>query len=127
MWKGDTMAEYKLGEVEMRFANLIWENEPLSSGELVKLCEKELDWKKSTTYTILRRVCDRELFRNENGTVTSLVSREEFEAVQSKQFVDESFGGSLPNFLAAFTSRNKLSEEEIQKLREIIEKSGGRE
>lgn len=127
MWKGDTMAEYKLGEVEMRFANLIWENEPLSSGELVKLCEKELDWKKSTTYTILRRVCDRELFRNENGTVTSLVSREEFEAVQSKQFVDESFGGSLPNFLAAFTSRNKLSEEEIRKLREIIEKSGGRE
>ena len=121
------MAEYKLGEVEMRFAKLIWENEPLSSGDLVKLCEKELDWKKSTTYTILRRVCDRELFRNENGTVTSLVSREEFEAVQSKQFVDESFGGSLPNFLAAFTSRNKLSEEEIRKLREIIEKSGGRE
>lgn len=117
------MSEYKLGEVEMRFANLIWENEPIPSGELVKLCEKELNWKKSTTYTILRRVCDRELFQNENGTVTSLVSREEFEAVQSRQFVDESFGGSLPKFLTAFTSRNKLSEEEIREMEEIIEKN----
>ncbi len=120
------MSEYKLGEVEMRFANLIWENEPIPSGELVKLCEKELNWKKSTTYTILRRVCDRELFQNENGTVTSLVSREEFEAVQSRQFVDESFGGSLPKFLTAFTSRNKLSEEEIREMEEIIEKNRAR-
>ncbi len=120
------MSEYKLGEVEMRFANLIWENEPIPSGELVKLCEKELNWKKSTTYTILRRVCDRELFQNENGTVASLVSREEFEAVQSRQFVDESFGGSLPKFLTAFTSRNKLSEEEIREMEEIIEKNRAR-
>ncbi len=117
------MAEYKLGEVEMRFANLIWDNEPISSGELVKLCEKELNWKKSTTYTILHRVCDRELFRNENGTVTSLVGREEFRAMQSRQFVEESFGGSLPKFLAAFTSRSKLSEKEIKELQEIIDKS----
>lgn len=117
------MAEYKLGEVEMRFANLIWDNEPLSSGELAKLCEKELNWKKSTTYTILRRVCDRELFQNEKGMVTSLVSREEFDTMRSKQFVDESFGGSLPKFLAAFTSQNKLSEREIKELREIIENS----
>ena len=117
------MAEYKLGEVETRFANLIWDNEPISSGELVKLCEKELNWKKSTTYTILRRVCDRELFRNENGTVTSLVGREEFRAMQSEQFVDELFSGSLPKFLAAFTARNKLSGKEIGELREIIEKN----
>ncbi len=121
--KGAEMAEYKLGEVETRFANLIWDNEPISSGELVKLCEKELNWKKSTTYTILRRVCDRELFRNENGTVTSLVGREEFQAMQSEQFVDELFSGSLPKFLAAFTARNKLSEKEIGELREIIEKN----
>lgn len=121
--KGTEMAEYKLGEVEMRFANLIWDNEPISSGELVKLCEKELNWKKSTTYTILRRVCDRELFRNENGTVTSLVGREEFDAMQSRQFVEESFGGSLPKFLAAFTSRSKLSEKEIKELQEIIDQS----
>lgn len=117
------MAEYKLGEVEMRFADLIWENEPLSSGELAKLCEKELSWKKSTTYTILHRVCDRELFQNEKGVVTSLVSKEEFLAMQSKQFVEDSFCGSLPKFLAAFTSRNKLSEEEIRQLQEIIEKN----
>lgn len=121
--KGAEMAEYKLGEVEMRFANLIWENEPLSSGNLVKLCEKELDWKKSTTYTILRRVCDRGLFQNESGIVTSLVSREEFDAMQSRQFVEESFGGSLPKFLAAFTSRSKLSEKEIKELQEIIDQS----
>ncbi len=120
------MAEYKLGEVEMRFANLIWDNEPIPSGELVKLCEKELSWKKSTTYTVLRRVCDRELFRNEKGTVTSLVSREEFRAMQSRQFVEESFGGSLPKFLTAFTSRNKLSEEEIREMQEIIEKNRAR-
>lgn len=118
------MAEYKLGEVEMRFANLIWDNEPISSGELAKLCEKELDWKKSTTYTILRRVCDRELFQNERGTVTSLVSRKEFDAMRSKQFVDETFSGSLTKFLAAFTSRSKLSEQEIKELKEIIEKNG---
>lgn len=117
------MAEYKLGEVETRFANLIWDNEPISSGELVKLCEKELNWKKSTTYTILRRVCDRELFRNEKGTVTSLVGREEFRSMQSKLLVDELFSGSLPKFLASFTARNKLSEKEIGELREIIEKN----
>jgi len=117
------MAEYRLGEVEMRFANLIWEHEPLSSGELAKLCERELNWKKSTTYTVLHRVCDRELFRNEKGVVTSLVSREEFYAMQSKQFVEDSFGGSLPKFLAAFTSRSKLSVDEIRQLQEIIEKN----
>ena len=80
------MAEYKLGEIEMRFADIIWENEPLASGELVKLCEKALNWKKSTTYTILRRVCDRELFQNQDGIVTSLVSKEEFFAGQSEKF-----------------------------------------
>lgn len=117
------MAEYKLGEVEMRFANLIWDNEPISSGELAKLCERELSWKKSTTYTILHRVCDRGLFCNEKGTVTSLVGREEFHAMKSKQFVEESFGGSLPKFLAAFTSKRKLSEAEIGELQEIIERN----
>ncbi len=117
------MAEYRLGEIETRFANLIWENEPLSSGDLAKLCEKELNWKKSTTYTILRRVCDRELFQNERGVVTSLVSKEEFYAMQSRQFVKESFSGSLPKFLTAFTSRSKLSEEEIRELQEIIDRN----
>lgn len=114
------MAEYKLGEVEMRFADIIWQNEPLTSGELVKRCEEELNWKKSTTYTILRRVCERELFQNEDGIVTSLVSKEEFFALQSEKFVEDTFQGSLPGFLAAFTSRRKLSEKEINELKQII-------
>lgn len=119
------MAEYRLGEIEMRFADIIWQNEPLTSGELVKLCEKELDWKKSTTYTILHRVCDRELFQNEGGMVTSLVSKEEFLAGQSEKFVEDTFHGSLPKFLAAFTKRKKLSEKEIEELQKIIDENRG--
>lgn len=117
------MIEYKLGEIEMKFADIIWSHEPLTSGELVKLCEKELDWKKSTTYTILRRVCERGLFRNEDGIVTSCVSKEEFLSNKTEQFVEETFAGSLPGFVAAFTAQRKLSEEEIQELQQIIEKS----
>ena len=112
------MAEYRLGEVERQFAEIIWEKEPLSSGELVTLCAKELDWKKSTTYTVLKRVCERGLFQNMDGT--SLVSREEFFGKQSEQFVEETFDGSLPSFVAAFTSQKKLSEEEIAELEELI-------
>lgn len=110
----------------MKFADIIWNNEPLQSGELAKLCQQELEWKKSTTYTILHRVCDRGLFRNENGTVTSVVSKEEFLAKQSERFLEESFSGSLPRFLATFTSQNKLSEKEIKEILDIIEQNGGR-
>ena len=114
------MTEYRLGEVERKFADIIWEHEPLSSGELAKLCEKELSWKKSTTYTILRRVCDRGLFQNKRGTVTSLVSRKDFLAKQSEKFVEETFQGSLPGFVAAFTSGRKLTAEEVEELKRII-------
>lgn len=117
------MAEYKLGEIEKKFAEIIWNHEPVNSGELVKLCEKELDWKKSTTYTILRRLCDRGLFQNSNGLVVSLVSREEFFAMQSEQFVENTFHGSLPGFVAAFTSRHKLSGKDIEELQRIIDQS----
>lgn len=117
------MAEYRLGAIEMRFADIIWNNEPLQSGELVKLCEKELNWKKSTTYTILRRLCERGIFQNTDGRVTSLVSKEEFTARQSEEFVEEAFQGSLPKFLTAFTTRKKLSDNEIQELQKIIEES----
>lgn len=117
------MIEYKLGDVEMKFADIIWENEPLSSGQLVKLCEDILQWKKSTTYTILRRVCDRGLFRNEDGMVTSNVSKMEFLSNKSEQFVEETFQGSLPGFIAAFTSQRKLSDEEVEELKKIIERS----
>lgn len=119
------MAEFRLGEIEMRFADIIWEKEPVSSGELVKICERELNWKKSTTYTVLRRICDRGLFQNEEGIVTSLVTKEEFLAGQSEKFVEETFHGSLPGFLAAFTKRKKLSDKEIEELEKIISENRG--
>lgn len=111
----------KLGLVESRFAELVWEHAPLGSGELVRLCEKELNWKKATTYTVLRKFCDRGMFRNENGVVTVVVSQEEFYAARSEEFVEETFGGSLPSFIAAFTQRKKLTPEEAAEIRKLIE------
>lgn len=119
------MAEYKLGEVESIFADIIWNNEPLSSRRLAQLAEERLNWKRTTTYTILKRLCDRELFQNNGGTVTSLVSREEFFARQSEMFVEDTFNGSLPAFLAAFGSRKKLSDAEIDELQKVIDSMRG--
>jgi len=119
------MAEYKLGEVESIFADIIWNNEPLSSRHLAELAEERLNWKRTTTYTILKRLCDRGLFRNEGGKVTSLVSREAFYARQSEMFVEETFNGSLPAFLAAFGSRKKLSDSEIDELQKVIDAMRG--
>ena len=107
----------------MRFATLIWENEPIASGELAKLSEKELNWKKSTTYTILKRLCERELFQNVGGVVTSLVSKQLFLAKQSEQFIEDNFEGSLPGFITAFTSGRKLTRKEIVELQRIIDES----
>lgn len=118
------MDNYKLGVVEQQFAELIWKNEPLSSGELVKLCQKELEWKKSTTYTVLKKLCDKGIFKNENGTVTSLISRDDFFAFQSQNFVDETFDGSLPAFIAAFTKKQTLSDKEIAEIRAMIDAIG---
>lgn len=115
------MGEMRMGAMEARFADIIWQNEPLPSSRLVELALQALDWKKSTTYTILKRLCDRGIFRNEKGTVTSQISREEFYAVQSERFVEETFDGSLPAFLAAFGRRRKLSEREIGELERMIE------
>ena len=117
--------DISLGEIEAKFADLIWENEPVSSGELVKLAEESLGWKKSTTYTVLKRLGDRGLFRNENGAVTSLISREEFYGRRSEQFVRETFGGSLPRFLTAFSGRRKLTEEEVDALMKFIDENRG--
>ena len=119
------MSEYTMGAVEMRFAEIIWEHEPVSSGELVKLCEQELNWKKSTTYTVLRRLCQKGIFISENGVVTSLLSKQMFQARQSEEIIEESFAGSLPDFVAACTSRKKLSKKEIKELKKIIENNGG--
>lgn len=115
------MKDYKLGKMERRFADLTWDNEPINSGELVKLCEKEFGWKKSTTYTMLRRLCDKGLFQNLDAVVSSILTREEFLTLQSEQFVDETFDGSLPLFLAAFAQRKQLTEKEIRELQKLID------
>ena len=119
------MSELRMGAIESHFADMIWENEPVPSPELVKLAERELNWKKSTTYTVLKRLCERGIFKNRGGVVTSLISRQDFYAVQSEKFVEETFSGSLPAFLAAFTTRKKLSEEEIAELQALIDQSRG--
>lgn len=119
------MEDTKLGVVETHFAEIIWANEPLASGELVKICTKELGWKKSTTYTVLKKLCERGLFQNREGTVSSLISKQEFQAMQSEQFVEETFEGSLPQFLTAFASRKKLSDKEIAEIQRIIDANRG--
>ena len=118
------MGDMRLGAIEAKFADLIWSNEPLSSAELVNLSAQELDWKKSTTYTVLRRLCEKGIFQNEDGTVTSKISKREFYAVQSEQFVDETFDGSLPAFLAAFTTRKALTAAEIAEIQQMIDSYG---
>ena len=115
------MDDMKLGVVESRFADIIWQHEPLHSRELVALCQQELNWKKPTTYTVLRKLCERGIFQNENGIVSSLISREEFYAMQSERFVEETFSGSLPAFLAAFTRRKELTQAEIAEIRRMID------
>ena len=115
------MADKTLGVVESKFADIIWSKEPLSSSELSKDAEKELGWKKTTSFTVLKRLCDKGLFKNEKGVVTSLVSREDFYSMQSERFVEETFQGSLPAFLAAFTGRKRLSREEVAELKRFVD------
>jgi len=119
------MEEYKLGTVESRFADIIWQHEPLHSRELVVLCQQQLNWKKPTTYTVLRKLCERGIFQNVDGMVSSILSRQEFYARQSEQFVEDAFGGSLPAFLAAFTTRKSLSPKEVEEIRKMIDSYGG--
>ncbi|MBE6717016.1 MAG: BlaI/MecI/CopY family transcriptional regulator [Ruminococcaceae bacterium] len=118
------MAELTLGTGEARFADIIWENEPITASQLVKNSENELKWKKTTSYTVLKRLCEKGIFQNVNGVVTSLISKKEFFSLQSEKFVEETFGGSLPAFVAAFTSRKSLSAKEVKELRELIDKYG---
>ena len=114
------MEDYKLGVMEMKFACLIWDNSPTPSGELVKLCEAQFNWKKSTTYTMLRRLCNRGIFQNADGIVSVLLTNREFQARQSEQFINETFDGSLPLFLATFATRAKFTDREIETLQNII-------
>lgn len=119
------MNDFKIGSAEARFADLIWAHEPVTSGEMARLGAAQFNWKKTTSFTVLKRLCDRRIFRNEGGVVTSLISREDFYARHSQQYVEEAFGGSLPAFLTAFGTRKKLSDREIDELERIIEKMRG--
>ncbi|MFI3254821.1 MAG: BlaI/MecI/CopY family transcriptional regulator [Eubacteriales bacterium] len=113
-----------LGEIEQKFANLVWENEPITSMDLVKLCEEALNWKKSTTFSILRKFCQRGIFKNEKSLVSSLISKEELKLLQSKQFLENTYDGSLPQFIAAFVSKSDLSSEELAEIQKIIQNQG---
>ena len=114
------MNDIELGTVQERFADIVWANEPLGSGELVKLCEAQMSWKKSTTYTVLRKLCDKGILKNEDGVVSSLVSKEQFYAEKSSQVVEDSFNGSLPAFVAAFVSKKKLTAKEAEEIQKLI-------
>ena len=118
------MSEIQLGVVEARFADIIWQNEPLLLRKLVAMCAKELNWKRTTTYTVLKKLCDRGIFVTKDRVVTALISKDEFYAIQSEQFVDDNFEGSLPAFVAAFTSRKSLTEQEGAQLKALVDSYG---
>lgn len=118
------MGELKMGTSEAKFADMIWEREPIASGDLARLAGQVFSWKKTTAFTVLKRLCERGLFQNREGVVTSLISKKEFYARHSEQYVKEAFGGSLPAFLAAFGSGKKLTEKEIDEIQKIIDSMG---
>lgn len=115
------MENEQLGLVEKHFADIIWDNEPISSTNLVKLAKEKLQWKKSTTYTVLKRLCEKGFFKNEGGAVTSLVSRDEYLSSISYKFVNDTFHGSLPSFVAAFSAVRQISDKEWEEIRKMIE------
>lgn len=119
------MGDMKLGAIETRFAEIIWANAPLSTNQLIKLCADELEWKRTTTYTVLKKLCEKGIFQTENSLVTVVISKQEFEGMQSEQFVEETFKGSLPAFLTAFNSRKKLSDQEIDEIQKLIDQMRG--
>lgn len=115
--------DIQLGVIEARYADMIWEHEPVSSSELVKMTAVEFNWKRTTAHNVLRRLIDKGLFRNENGLVTAVISREEFYSRQSRQYVEDTFAGSLPAFIAAFTQASKLTQEEADAIRKMIDQA----
>lgn len=121
------MGGYKLADAERKFAEIIWDREPISSPELVKICEKEMNWKKSTTYTVLKKLCDKGIFQNENALVHARMSKEEFYGAQSREYVEHVFAGSLPRFLTAFCSGRKLSLQEAEEMRRFIDENLGKD
>ena len=115
--------EIQLGVIEARYADIIWEHEPVTSSELVKLTAVAFNWKRTTAHNVLRRLIDKGLFQNENGVVTSVISRNEFYSRQSKQYVEDTFAGSLPAFIAAFTQNSRLTQEEADVIRKMIDQA----
>ena len=115
------MSDLTMGAVESRFARIIWDSEPITAAELAKLADKELKWKKTTAYTALKRLCDKGIFRNEGGTVTSILSREEYQSLQSRKFLEETCGGSLPAFIAAFTKKGGISRTDLDEIRKMLD------
>ncbi len=114
------MGDFQLGVIEGQFADLVWENEPITAAELSHRCEKLFHWKKTTSYTVLKRLCNKGLFETRDGVVTSLLTREDFYASQSRAYVDAHFGGDFPTFLAAFTAKKRLTPDEVTALRRIV-------
>ncbi len=119
------MGDFKLADAEKKFVELVWQREPLLSGELVALCERELNWKKSTTYTVLRRLCQKGILQNEDSVVTSLINKMEYMARCSEETLEETFDGSLPQFVAAFMSRKKLNKKQIEEIQSLIDNYEG--
>ena len=115
------MEKYKLFDAELKFMNIIWDEEPIKSGDLVKVCNEKLGWKKSTTYTVLRKLAQRGILKNENTVVTSIVKREDTQIYESHEVVEKSFGGSLPKFLTAFFGNKKISNDEAEELKKLID------
>ncbi len=115
------MKNIELAAIQERFADVVWANEPIASGDLVKVCEKELNWKKPTTYTVLRKLCEKGLLQNVDGIVSSLVSKDDFYAAKSEQIIEDSYKGSLPSFIAAFTANKKLSKDEVEEIQRMID------
>ncbi|AKA68870.1 BlaI/MecI/CopY family transcriptional regulator [Clostridium scatologenes] len=115
------MDKFNLCESEYRFASIVWENEPLGSGKLVELCSEKLGWKKSTTYTVLKKLCQKEILQNENSIVTSVVKKEQIQKFESEQFLEKNFGGSLPKFITSFMSDKKLSKDDADYLKKLID------
>ena len=115
------MIHYTLGAVESQFADIVWAHAPLSTAALVKLCEEALHWKRTTTYTVLKKLCLHGIFHTEDSLVTVVITKEDFHAMQSEKFVEETFEGSLPAFIAAFASRKKPSEAELAEIRKLLD------
>lgn len=112
---------YRLAEMEAKFADLIWQNEPIMSPELVIIAERELSWKRTTTYTVLKKLCERGIFKNENALVSASITKDEFYAGQCRKYVEETFGGSLPKFITAFIGGKKLDEKQAEELKRLID------